>query len=173
MWASLTPRTFVGQNASVFPCWWSVCVFVSDYYVSFSLAPWSSKYGVLHKRRVAQGNVSITVGDIITFSLKSVFYLQIRLTCVFFFSGVTAQRGYRVNWIIYTLSSTTLWSSKISTDMPSTLPEWVCCVFYAWKTGLRSLEGNSVVWLGSKVQVNSRIKGLIAEKTSGNWTISR
>lgn len=36
-------------------------LFPADYHVSFSLASRRSKYGLLHKRRVAQGNDSITV----------------------------------------------------------------------------------------------------------------
>lgn len=35
--------------------------FLSDYHVSFSLASRSSKYGILHKRRVASRNDYITV----------------------------------------------------------------------------------------------------------------
>lgn len=36
-------------------------LFLADYHVSYSLASRSSKYGILHKRRVAQGNDVITV----------------------------------------------------------------------------------------------------------------
>lgn len=43
-------------------------------------------------------------------------------------AGVTAQRGCKANWTTCAMSSMTLQSSKISTDMPLTSPEWVCCL---------------------------------------------
>lgn len=52
--------------------------FPADYHVSFSVASGSSKHGVLHKRRVAQGNDDITVRNLIL-SVYLWLRLQIRL----------------------------------------------------------------------------------------------